>query len=128
MKLSEYYVDKIYPVKNPTTINYWLYVISSEFTGLTKIGITKDLDNRMSQLECQSGLILQLDAAVLLEAGVCEQAQDAERAIHSYYKDKRGRGEWFSLTAKDKEDINNLFYTIDGIELYIRKEYEITNE
>tara|TARA_R110000803_G_scaffold51016_4_gene105685 strand:- start:6119 stop:6673 length:555 start_codon:yes stop_codon:yes gene_type:complete len=116
--LYEYYCHHVYPVTVNQAEECWVYVVYSELTRLTKIGITKDFSNRLSQLECQSGLVLEVVAGVLLGAGD-EPAILAERALHDYYKDKRKRGEWFDLDNFDKEDIINLFCTVEGIETMI---------
>ena len=119
--LIEFYTGRMYPVKRPTRVDYWIYAISSPITGLTKVGITQDLFNRFSQLQCQSGMDLIIETAVQLERGVCEQASDAEKVIHEYYKGLRRNGEWFALTDQDKSELKELFYTVDGINI-------ITNE
>jgi len=94
-----------------------VYVINNPLNNLYKIGITFDFEQRIQQLECQSGCKLNPLLVLELEIGVCESSQYIEKYLHNYFKDKRFIGEWFSLNKNDLKEIRNLFYQIDGIEI-----------
>ena len=83
-------------------IFYWLY---NKKTKLTKFGITENLEQRVNQLENQSGCNLDIIAQY-----DCEHAQSIEIFIHSTYKAYRQRGEWFALSDKE---VSMLFTLLD---------------
>ena len=87
-------------------------------TNLNKIGITKNIKNRIRSLETSSGVNLDLLLAIDLQEDYDEKAGLIELMLHDFYKNKRGVGEWFNLNVKDVIQIRTLFYFIYGEMVY----------
>lgn len=81
------------------------YLMRDENTGCTKIG--KSVNPRRRERTLLS------DKPTITLFKVCEK--NVERELHAKYKDKRVRGEWFTLTEEDIADIskNYNFYEYD---------------
>ena len=67
---------------------------------LFKIGITTNIKERLRKIQCESGCEIEV-----VQRFRPENAKKAERELHSKYKEKRGFGEWFSLSLEDVENI-----------------------
>jgi hypothetical protein len=74
------------------------YVIFDSLTGLFKIGKTSDMRKRFSTLSTSN-----LNLHIVLQLRHVE-----ESLLHTLFKDKRVKKEWFKLTLKDIEDITEL--------------------
>lgn len=75
------------------TLEY-VYIIKSLLLGGYKIGITKNLDRRMKQLEVPK-------KATKLAVFSCADARELERTLHKKYASIRiPQSEWFALNAK----------------------------
>jgi hypothetical protein len=71
-----------------------VYLISDQETGLFKIGVSVDVNNRIAALINGSGRNL-----LLLKSWNCKiYASVIERALHQKFIEHRTRGEWFHLT------------------------------
>lgn len=70
----------------------WVYCFYNATTGLSKIGITKDLDQRQCSLECSTGVPLEFIVAMK-----CTDYAKCEHKLHTQFKDARQSGEWFLL-------------------------------
>jgi len=72
-----------------------VYLVRAE-NGLVKIGKTVDIVSRFASLNSGSPLALRLIT-------ICRTpfAGDLEKHLHTSYKHKRVRGEWFSLSEED---------------------------
>ena len=90
------------------------YVVYNNITKLTKVGITKNLKERLRALECQSGCSITTLIVLELEPECDESALFIEQYVHYYFRDKRTIGEWFYLNIKDIIEIKNLFWAIEG--------------
>jgi hypothetical protein len=76
---------------------YILYIITAkEFDGIYKIGITNDIEFRLTCM--QTGCPFKLFASRVY---VCENPKGIEFSLHSFFKKKRLEGEWFKLTDVD---------------------------
>lgn len=75
-----------------------------------KIGFTRDLITRLTQLEDGLPLLLHLIASAKFNS-----AKDIEKALQRKFVKKRTRGEWFKLTRKDVDFIEHLFKTPNGL-------------
>lgn len=79
----------------------YVYLIKRD--GLYKIGITKSIKSRISQMKTSSATPIEL---------ICEKFCDdmlaVETALHIQFADKRVRGEWFDLSPEDVEYIKGL--------------------
>lgn len=71
------------------------YLMKDSNTGHTKIG--RSVNPRMRERTLQS------EKPTITLFAVCEDLVESE--IHKYYKDKRVRGEWFSLSEGDIDNI-----------------------
>ncbi len=77
----------------------YVYLVGST-VGLTKIGITADLKNRLAQLRSSSPVPL-----FLLGAFLDKQCEAIETELHNRYASKKTRGEWYALEIGDIKDI-----------------------
>jgi hypothetical protein len=78
-----------------------VYLITSE-SGLSKIGVSGDVWERLKALQAMSPIELKL-----LGYKTVKRAVKLERELHARFKDRRRHGEWFDLT----EDDIHLFFT-----------------
>lgn len=69
-----------------------LYILCNETTKYTKIGITDNLERRISQLENANGCDL-----ILIAHAEVDHAQIIESFLHSTFSKFRKRGEWFFI-------------------------------
>jgi hypothetical protein len=76
----------------------WMYLIHNEVTGLYKIGISYDVDQRRRELECAGGVPLR---ALLTFPGSRGAVTFAEETAHRRFRRVRRLGEWFALTDRD---------------------------
>lgn len=76
--------------------NFATYIFFNPITGLYKIGMSKNVQNRFFQLKREVSEKLQAIA-------VCHENKESE--IHFKYKNKRVFGEWFSIDLNDVLDI-----------------------
>lgn len=93
----------------PKSMGY-VYVLKAE-SGLYKIGKAKDYRDRLKTFTVK----LPFEVAYELVIAT-EDNSKLERELHEQYKDKRVRGEWFSLTAHDLTHIRTRFSAsiVDG--------------
>lgn len=76
---------------------YILYIITAkEFDGIYKIGITNDIEFRLTSM--QTGCPFKLFASRVY---VCDNPKGIEYSLHAFFKKKRLEGEWFRLTDVD---------------------------
>ena len=73
-----------------------VYVINAIGTTYHKIGVTTDIDSRLSAMQVSSPLELKV---LLLKPS--NNAVELELYLHTLFSSKRVRGEWFDLTADD---------------------------
>jgi len=69
--------------------------------GPIKIGVAKNVEKRLSDLQCASPYELSLITKI--DCGSRRKAYDLERRLHKMYGYKRMRGEWFQGDIKLKE-------------------------
>lgn len=80
-----------------------VYIVQCVGTVFFKIGKANNIDRRLRSL--QVGCPFQLRIVHYIE---CDNPHVLERALHNKYKDKRMRGEWFSLNETDIRHILNI--------------------
>lgn len=80
--------------------NYATYIILNPNNSLYKVGVSKNIYDRLTQLKREVSPDLKIIA-------VCEK--NHEREIHFKYREVRQFGEWFSLSTDDVLDIFNEF-------------------
>lgn len=88
--------------------NYqWVYCFYNPDSGLTKIGVSNNINRRKKDLEYSSGSDL-----ILLYSVKCYEHLFLEKLLHSYFSDYRRNGEWFRLSTHDNNCIKDIFATI----------------
>lgn len=90
------------PSKNSIMLTY-IYLIVDENSGLTKIGRSIDPKFREKTLRSEEP-----NCKIIWISDLVEKKQ--EKVIHNYFKEKRIRGEWFSLTDFDVKFIKENYY------------------
>jgi hypothetical protein len=73
----------------------WIYFVAG--AGLTKIGLTTDLDERLRMLQAASPVALTL--MLVIEGG-----REVERKLHAQFDAFRRHGEWFALPVGWEND------------------------
>lgn len=79
----------------------YIYII--EIDGYFKIGRTKDIKKRLVSIKTSNAN--KEKVVLLLEV---PYYKSAEKLLHFKFRRKRIKGEWFSLTKEDIEDIRNI--------------------
>lgn len=81
----------------------YIYLLEAD-TGETKIGRTKELDDRIYHFTTK----LPMDLKVIYYVKT-NDSYALERRLHEHYAIKRTRGEWFYLNEEDIQDIQNQY-------------------
>jgi len=76
-----------------------VYLISDNVSKL-KIGITRDVPNRVRTLSLSSGRELTL---ITTYTPMWTKYSTLERMLHEHYKEHRTLGEWFTMTVTEKD-------------------------
>lgn len=81
-----------------------VYVLTTFDFKYTKIGMAKNIKQRMSNIQsgCPFTLSLYLGAHA-------PNVRDIEKYLHDYFSSKNIRGEWFSLDYDDIDELLNFF-------------------
>ena len=90
----------------------YLYLIRCGSRGPIKIGVAKNVENRMADL--QIGNPYKLDLLAKIQCGSKAKAYDLENRLHRVYARKRIRGEWFD--GNINLAIANGFLNIDELD------------
>lgn len=75
------------------------YILLDRATGLYKIGRAIDIEKRVNALS-----VANPNLSIVLSIG-----HNVENELHKAYSEKRVKSEWFRLTMKDIEDINDKY-------------------
>ena len=97
----------------------WVYCFYNDVTGLSKIGITKKLDQRKYSLECSSGVPLDF-----LVAMKCSDYGQCEHKLHVLFSENRKTGEWFSLDKPIRDNMRYYFERTANENNYIISEWK----
>lgn len=84
-----------------------IYVLSSKKTGLTKIGYSSNIPQRIKSLGNSGPDCLKLEC--LIPGG-----RETENMLHRKFAAKRKHGEWFALSKDDIEGLKSVALTSDG--------------
>ncbi len=84
----------------------YIYLIRNEYTGYTKIGISKDPKSRLSTL--QIGCAYEL---TLVKSYKTDFAFKIENILHRHFKQVNLKGEWFNLFIEDFDTIDSIIKT-----------------
>lgn len=98
-----------------------LYVISHEYTKLTKIGVTKSLQTRINAIRTTIGA----DLTIYYESPSIDNWREIELEVIKRFKTKETAGEWVLATPQEViEYIKTIEYKFDNPNYYFQ-EYEI---
>ena len=83
----------------PETIakRQFVYIISNDENSFVKIGVAKDVEKRLKQLQTGSWSTL----SVRYKSMVCSNAFSIEKAVHSKVSADRVRGEWYDIAVDE---------------------------
>jgi predicted GIY-YIG superfamily endonuclease len=93
----------------------FIYLIRLSENSYYKIGITKDINKRIKQL--QTGNAEQI---FLIESYYSEYANKIESALHNFYKDKNKMNEWFEFTIEDEVNFLEMCKKIEKNLIYLK--------
>lgn len=96
------------PARKPQTVNQkagsgYVYLAASN-NGSWKIGTTRDIERRLSQLQHQSPTLIRLETWTF-----SEDPRNLEKMLHEKFSAKRLYGEWFELSPEDVEEIKAMW-------------------
>lgn len=87
-----------------------LYLIKNVITGLYKIGITNNYEQRIIEVRNATGCPITLLFLLKFDLiGIDIGAIWIEHFLHNYFKHKKTFGEWFNLSKKDIVSIHSFF-------------------
>lgn len=107
--------DTMHEQRSPGT---WLYLFRNPQNGSTKIGISKDYENRRQGLSSSGGVKLRTVFAIFMACECDESAEIVEKFLHRRYKPKRIHGEWFNLNRRDVCYICDFLWYISGDDIH----------
>ena len=84
------YLRSVFPTNNGN--HQFIYIIKNPFTNLIKIGLSKDVDRGLKDLQTGAGCDLEL----IYKSMICTNAFEIEGNIHSIFKQYRVHGEWYN--------------------------------
>jgi len=88
--------------------NTWIYLIKDNDTGFHKIGKSINPLQRLKQLKLQPMLLPKPFDFVLVDAWYCLATEELK--LHTYFRKKRVRGEWFDLDEQDLLDFERCLF------------------
>jgi predicted GIY-YIG superfamily endonuclease len=71
----------------------YVYFLRAGNKGAIKIGMAKDVDRRVAEL--QTGNAFKLNVIALIPCDCREQAEYTEKRLHKFFRKQKIRGEWF---------------------------------
>ena len=103
----------------------YIYLIHSDLLNLCKIGVSKNVENRLRCL--QTGFPYQLQIKSTYQTN---NAYKVEKSLHKEYERFRReldfeyklKGEWFNLGEKQIADFENRCYKIDSNIQFLKRE------
>ena len=106
-------------LENPKSDGVWqvefhtryCYLIKNKNTGFFKIGKTRDLRTRISQLQTQTGCQIEFICACAIETFDTDE-RVVEEELHKVFVKKRVTGEWFRLSWLDVCRIKFVFQNL----------------
>jgi len=80
-----------------TSKRNFVYILSNSDNGYLKIGVSNNVDKRISQLQTGSWAELSVEYRSM----VCSNSFDIESTVHEKLRSKRVRGEWYDVSISD---------------------------
>ncbi len=114
--IKEYYQSSI--SKSSSDSDGYVYLILNTISNFYKIGISNNPPRRFAALQNQSGCKIIPVIILKLAAEIDDSDYEIEILLHNYFKDKKIRGEWYSLNHADVSEIIELFWEIHGEYIY----------
>lgn len=74
-----------------------------ECGGKYKVGVTKELDRRIRELDCRP-----FKVTLLAHSRMMEEAFEVEQEIHEFLENKKIEGEWYNLNLDEVESIKKM--------------------
>ena len=71
----------------------YVYILRSGNTNNFKIGVSKNIENRIKQLQTGAGIELEL----IYKSMICSNAFSIEKDVHKHFEEYRTFGEWFKI-------------------------------
>ncbi len=90
----------------------YIYVIYNPISKLTKIGITTNLQQRLSSISTMNGIRIEIICTGTVFAEIDQSAIYIERFLHYTFKEFRMIGEWFNLSDLQHTKIQTFLNTI----------------
>jgi predicted GIY-YIG superfamily endonuclease len=97
----------------PKESTWWVYFLQGKKTNLIKVGITRDLKQRIKQIRFMSPDKLKLIQSIKYVNAVRGNeitAKDAEYRLHRIWKKYRKHGEWF--TTEILLSLNDIYFMV----------------
>lgn len=95
-----------------------LYVVSHEYTSLTKIGVSKSLQTRINSIRTSIGA----DLTIYYESPSIDNWREIELEVIKKFKTKETAGEWVLATPQEIIDyIKTIEYKFDNPEYYFQE-------
>lgn len=94
----------------------YVYILRSGNTNNFKIGVSKNIENRIKQL--QTGNPYKITVYHYFEAPTRENAFNCEHWLHKFFdghKTELMRGEWYRITLKELEPFLKIDYTTEAM-------------
>jgi len=88
----------------------WVYIIGQK-NGPLKIGITDNVENRLSILNVGNPIFLKV--FFKFKTDTIEKAIKIEKGLHFHFRYKNIRGEWFDINENDIPDIQQQISNLD---------------
>jgi predicted GIY-YIG superfamily endonuclease len=89
-----------------------VYFIADDRIGPVKVGVTKDLKSRFSNLQTGNPRELKLMAWIVAENK--KEAEKLEAKIHDYFEHRKERGEWYNLGPEEIYELLRDHFYYDG--------------
>lgn len=96
-----------------------IYFIVDDYDGPIKIGISKNVDKRLSTLQTGNPRELKLMAWIVTQGK--SEDHETEQKLHRFFSEYRVRGEWFSLTPDHILEVLTSYFYYTGF-LALNKE------
>lgn len=101
---------------------YVYFIKNGVKSNMVKIGFSFDLDKRLSSYKTSFS-----EKVFLIGYIESEQYINIEKEIHSYFSEKRKKGEWFELNSFDFLEIKNM-YDFESVNNFYDKDFKSLNK
>ncbi len=92
----------------------YIYLIRCSENSFYKIGISKNVEQRLKQIQTSSP-----DKVYLVHKYESSYASKIERALHNFYKSYHRNNEWFELSLNEEVEFLDMCSSIEANLIYI---------